>query len=164
MLDYDFANMSQDQKTIFDASGNGYHGTVTGGEVVTKAGTKMLKFDGSTTIKTPLTTLGYPYTMSFDVYLDGNENNDKDSALFSGYDGRLQAAGLNGNLGLNRDYFTQSFDYPIASAKKQRITIVGTYQATKLYVDGEFKRFSTRRQATRIMAGTRRIDMDRCGQ
>lgn len=140
VLDYDFANMSQDQKTIFDASGNGYHGTVTGGEVVTKAGTKMLKFDGSTTIKTPLTTLGYPYTMSFDVYLDGNENNDKDSALFSGYDGRLQAAGLNGNLGLNRDYFTQSFDYPIASAKMQRITIVGTYQATKLYVDGEFKK------------------------
>lgn len=140
VLDYDFENVSKDGKTVYDASGNGYHGTITGGEVVTKADTKMLKFDGNTKIETPLTTLGYPYTMSFDVYLDGDESNDKNSALFSGYDGRLQAAGLNGNLGLNRDYFTQSFDYPIASAKKQHITIVGTYQATKLYVDGKFKK------------------------
>ena len=140
VLDYNFENVSKDKKTVYDASGNNYHGTITGGEVVEKADTKMLKFDGNTKIETPLTTLGYPYTMSFDVYLDGDESNDKNSALFSGYDGRLQAAGLNGNLGLNRDYFTQSFDYPIASAKKQRITIVGTYQATRLYVDGAFQK------------------------
>ena len=140
VLDYNFENVSKDKKTVYDASGNNYHGTITGGEVVEKADTKMLKFDGNTKIETPLTTLGYPYTMSFDVYLDGDESNDKNSALFSGYDGRLQAAGLNGNMGLNRDYFTQSFDYPIASAKKQRITIVGTYQATKLYVDGAFQK------------------------
>lgn len=140
VLDYNFENVSKDKKTVYDASGNNYHGRITGGEVVEKADTKMLKFDGNTKIETPLTTLGYPYTMSFDVYLDGDESNDKNSALFSGYDGRLQAAGLNGNLGLNRDYFTQTFDYPIASAKKQRITIVGTYQATKLYVDGTFQK------------------------
>jgi len=140
VLDYNFENVSKDKKTVYDASGNNYHGRITGGEVVEKADTKMLKFDGNTKIETPLMTLGYPYTMSFDVYLDGNESNDKNSALFSGYDGRLQAAGLNGNLGLNRDYFTQTFDYPIASAKKQRITIVGTYQATKLYVDGAFQK------------------------
>lgn len=140
VLDYNFENVSKDKKTVYDASGNGYHGTITGGEIVTKADSKMLKFDGNTKIETPLTTLGYPYTMSFDVYLDGDESNDKNSALFSGYDGRLQAAGLNGSLGLNRDYFTQTFDYPLASAKKQRITIVGTYQATKLYVDGKFQK------------------------
>ena len=140
VIDYNFENVSKDGKTIYDTSGNGYHGTITGGEVVTKDGTAMLKFDGSTKIETPLVTLGYPYTMSFDVYLDGDESNDKESALFSGYDGRLQATGLNGDLGLNRDYFTQTFGYRIANARKQRITIVGTYQATKLYVDGEFKK------------------------
>lgn len=140
VLDYNFENVSKDGKTIYDASGNGYNGKITGGEVVTKEDTKMLKFDGNTKIETPLITLGYPYTMSFDVYLDGNEENTKDSALFGGYDGRLQAAGLNGDLGLNRDYFTQTFGYKIKNVKKQRITIVGTYQATKLYVDGEFKK------------------------
>lgn len=138
VLDYDFENMSHDGKTIYDASGNGYNGIVTGGEIVTKDGEAMLKFDGDTVIETPLTSLGYPYTMSFDLYLDGNENNAKDAALFSGYDGRLQVKGLHDKLGINRNHFTQAFDYA-AETGKHRISIVGTHQATKLYVDGEFK-------------------------
>lgn len=140
VLDYDFENVSEDGKTVFDASGNGYDGSITNGTVTEKAGETMLKFDGSTTIETPLQTLGYPYTMSFDVYLDGTEENTKDSALFSGYDGRLQIAGLNGELGLNRSCYTQSFGYQVESGEKHRITIVGTYEATKLYVDGVFQK------------------------
>ncbi|MDE6908351.1 MAG: discoidin domain-containing protein [Lachnospiraceae bacterium] len=138
VLDYNFENVSKDGATIYDASGNGYSGTITNGTVVQQAGEAMLKFDGNTKIETPLTSLGYPYTMSFDVYLDGSESNTKESSLFSGYDGRLQAAGMNGSLSLNRDYFTQSFDYQIEQRVKHRITIVGTYQVTKLYVDGRF--------------------------
>lgn len=138
VLDYNFENISKDGKTIYDASGNSYHGTVTGGEIVTKDGEVMLKFDGDTVIETPLTSLGYPYTMSFDLYLDGTESNNKESALFRGYDGRLQVKGLNDKLGLNRSHYTQSFDYA-AETGKHRISIVGTHQATKLYVDGEFK-------------------------
>lgn len=140
VVDYDFDNLSADGKTIYDASGNGYHGKVTGGRVVTIDGETMLEFDGETSIETPLTSLGYPYTMSFDVYLDNAGANTKESALFSGYDGRLQAAGLNGELGLNRDYFTQSFGYRLPESEKHRITIVGTYQVTKLYVDGVFQK------------------------
>ena len=140
VVDYDFANLSEDGKTIYDASGNAYHGQVSGGEKAEKGGETYLKFDGNTVITTPLTTLGYPYTMSFDVYLDGTENNIKESSLFSGYDGRLQLAGINGSLSLNRDYFNQSFDYKVENNKKHRITIVGTYQVTKLYVDGVFKK------------------------
>lgn len=138
VLDYNFENISKDGKTIYDASGNGYHGTVTGGEIVTKDGEAMLKFDGDTVIETPLTSLGYPYTMSFDLYLDGTESNNKESALFRGYDGRLQVKGLNDKIGLNRSHYTQAFDYA-AETGKHRISIVGTHQATKLYVDGEFK-------------------------
>ncbi len=140
VLDYQLENLSGDKKTLYDASGNGYHGTVTGGETVWKEGEAMLKFDGKTKIETPLTSLSYPYTVSFDVYLDGTEENDRNSAIFGGYDGRLFAAGHDGNLGLSRDYFTQSFGSPLARAKKQRVTIVGTYQATKLYVDGKFEK------------------------
>lgn len=140
VLDYDFENVSEDGKTVYDASGNGYDGTITNGTVTEQGGEKMLKFDGSTTIETPLQTLGYPYTMSFDIYLDGTENNTEESSLFSGYDGRLQIAGADGCLGLNRSFYTQSFGYTAESAKKHRITIVGTYEATKLYVDGEFRK------------------------
>ncbi len=139
VLDYNFENISEDGETIYDASGNGYDGAVTGGEIEIKDGETMLKFDGNTTIETPLTSLGYPYTMSFDLYLDGTESNDKDSALFSGYDGRLQVKGLNDKLGLNRSHYTQAFNYAAETNTKHRISIVGTYQATKLYVDGEFK-------------------------
>jgi len=140
VLDYDFENVSADGKTIYDASGNSYNGTITNGTVEEKSGEKMLKFNGGTTIETPLQSLGYPYTMSFDVYLDGTETNTAESSLFSGYDGRLQLAGMNGELSLNRDYFNQSFGYTVPSGEKHRITIVGTYQVTKLYVDGMFKK------------------------
>ena len=78
--------------------------------------------------------------MSFDVYFDNAAQNTKESSLFCGYDGRLQVAGLNGELSLNRDYFTQSFGYTAQAGEKHRITIVGTYQATKLYVDGRFQK------------------------
>ena len=67
--------------------------------------------------------------MSFDVYLDGTEKNTKESSLFSGYDGRLQLAGINGSLSLNRDYFNQSFEYQVEKNKKHRITVVGTIQS-----------------------------------
>lgn len=140
VLDYDFENVSKDETTIYDASGNGYHGTITNGSVEVKSGEYMLKFDGSTTITTPLQSLGYPYTMSFDVYLDGTESNTKESSLFSGYDGRLQIAGMNGSLSLNRSCYSQSFDYTVGSGGLHKITIVGTYETTKLYVDGEFQK------------------------
>ena len=140
VLEYDFSNLSEDGKTIYDASGNAYHGAVTGGEIAEKEKETMLKFDGQTKIQTPLTSLSYPYTVSFDLYLDGEEENGKDAALFSGYDGRLQVKGLSDNLGLNRSHFTQSFGYAAKSGKKHRISVVGTYQTTKLYVDGRFQK------------------------
>ncbi len=140
VLDYDFTNLSADGGTIYDASGNGYHGKVTGGSAASIDGSAMLRFDGQTLIETPLESLGYPYTMSFDIYLEDPAANTKESSLFCGYDGRLQAAGFEGELSLNRDYFTQSFGYTAEAGEKHRITIVGTYQATKLYVDGQFRK------------------------
>lgn len=45
------------------------------------------------------------------------KKNTKESSLFSGYDGRLQLAGINGSLSLNRDYFNQSFEYQVEKNK-----------------------------------------------
>lgn len=140
VLDYNFENLSKDKAVIYDASGNGYNGTVKNGIVEEKDNEAMLKFNQNTTIETPLTSISYPYTVSFDIYLENAAANTKESALFSGYDGRLQAAGLNGELGLNRSHYTQSFGYSIEENQKHQITIVGTWQATKLYVDGVFQK------------------------
>ncbi len=137
VVDYDMNNVSKDGKTLFDMSGNDYHAEVINGQTVTIDNQTWMKFDGDTVIKTPLKTLGYPYTLSFDVYLD--ETNDKSASLFKGYDGKLQISNLNDCLTLNRDYFTQSLGYKVNTKEKHTITIVGTYQTTKLYVDGEFK-------------------------
>ncbi|MCI7473498.1 MAG: discoidin domain-containing protein, partial [Clostridiales bacterium] len=146
VLDYDFSNVSKDGKVVYDASGNGYDATLTGGTV--KDG--WLTFDGSSLMETPVRTLAYPYTLSFDLKLTGadiaanaatyDDNNAvNDANLFSGYDGRLQPAGYNGNLSGDVNYFTRDFKYQIPADQAVNITLVGTMHGTKLYVDGKLE-------------------------
>ena len=61
-----------------------------------------------------------------------------DAQLFDGRDGRL-SIGSDGKLKINRSYFEQKFDYTIPENKSVNVTIVGTQQVTKLYINGEFK-------------------------
>lgn len=138
VADYDMSHYENEDGsiTVKDSSGNGYDAQVTGGEVVEVDGESMIKFDGDTVMTTPLQTLAYPYTISFDI--QAAEGNTEDSILFSGYDGQLLAKGVNNNyLSLNRSFYHQSFDYEIPTDEKVNITIVGTARNTKLYVDGE---------------------------
>ena len=145
VLDYDFQNVSKDGDKVYDASGNGYDATLTGGTVQDG----WLTFDGSTLLETPLQTLSYPYTVSFDLKLtaqDG-EANTTESSLFSGYDGRIQVAGHNGNLSADVNYFTRDFGYQVPTdGTAVNITIVGTFQATRLYVNGELVTFLSQKQ------------------
>lgn len=121
--------------TVKDSSGNGYDAQVTNGKTVEVDGEMMIEFDGSTLMTTPLQTLGYPYTVSFDV--KASEGNTKDSLLFSGYDGQLLAEGLdNSCVSLNRSLYHQSFDYELPEDERVTVTIVGTARNTKMYVDG----------------------------
>ena len=72
VLSYDFYRDSDDN-VIYDQSGNGYDAVITGNS----ATDGYLKFDGDTLVETPLKTLSYPYTVSFDVKLsaaDGAAN------------------------------------------------------------------------------------------
>ena len=141
VLDYDFANVSGDGKTVYDASGNGYDAALTGGSV----SDGWLAFDGNTLLETPLKTLSYPYTVSFDLKLDAG--NTEDSSLFSGYDGRIQAAGHDGKLSADVNYFTRDFDYQVPTNNTTvNLTIVGTFQATRLYVDGQLVSFLSQKQ------------------
>ncbi|MCM1297202.1 MAG: discoidin domain-containing protein, partial [Muribaculaceae bacterium] len=135
VLDYDFTNVSADGATVYDASGNGYNATLTGGSVEDG----WLTFDGATALKTPLTTLSYPYTVSFDLI--AGEGNDEGSSLFSGYDGRIQVAGHNGNMSANAVSFIRDLGYAVPTGTQVNITLVGTFQATRLYANGELMAF-----------------------
>lgn len=135
VAEYDAANLKDG--TLYDASGNSYDASVSGGTVVTEDGVSYLKFDGNTTVTTPLKSLSYPYTVSFDLKLTGEDTNDKEASLFSGYDGRLQVAGQNGSMSLNRSFFQQSFDYTVPLNQNVEVTVVGTFQTTKLYINGK---------------------------
>lgn len=137
VADYDMSQAEEADGTITvkDGSGNGYDAQVENGELTEVDGQTMIAFDGDTVMTTPLQTLAYPYTISFDI--KAGEGNTKDSLLFSGYDGQLLAEGFNGSLSLNRSFYHQSFGYTIPKDESVNITIVGTMQNTKLYVNGE---------------------------
>ena len=137
VADYNLEKIKEDGEKIIvkDGSGNGYDAQVTGGKVVTIDDKNMIEFDGTTLMTTPLKTIGYPYTVSFEV--KAKEGNSIDSLLFSGYDGQLRAADVNGNITIKRSFFTQDSGYTIPTDKSVTVTLVGNFQNTKLYVDGE---------------------------
>ena len=145
VLDYDFDNLSSDGMTVFDSSGNGYNGTLSEKGEVSKGG--YLTFDGSTesTVKTPLKTLSYPYTAAFTVRIDAEEaeQNTTASSIFSGYDGQLQIAGTkDGSLSANVNYFTRDFNYSVPTdGTEVNVMLVGTFQGTKLYINGQLRTF-----------------------
>lgn len=126
--------------TLYDDSGNAYDANIKNGQVVKEDGTTYMKFDGTTTIQSPLQTLSYPYTVSFDVKVGKDDHNSEDASLFSGYDGRLQAAGINGSMSINRVMYGQTMDYTLTS-NKANITIVGTFEGTKIYINGKLHKF-----------------------
>ena len=136
VLKYQFGQVSQDGKTVYDLSGNGYDAAVTGGSFQDG----WMTFDGESLLETPLKTLSYPYTVSFDVKL--TEANTREASLFSGYDGRIQVAGYQGHLSADVNYFTRDFGYTVPTdGTEVEVTIVGTFQGTKVYVNGNLVSF-----------------------
>lgn len=129
VMKYDFENVSGD--VVYDMSGNGYDASIVNGGAVEDG---MMTFTADTKITTPLKTISYPYTVTFDIEV--GEGNGDNSAILEGYDGRLSVK-EDGTLRINRSYFGQTFgNYKLNLNEKHNVTIVGTQQATKLYVDG----------------------------
>lgn len=154
VLDYDFDNLSSDGTTVYDASGNGYNGTLN------KAGTVKdgyLTFDGDTLLTTDLTTLSYPYTVAFNIRIDEAEGqaNTTASSLFSGYDGQIQVAGTDdGSLSANVNYFSRDFNYNIPTdGTEVNVMLVGTFQGTKLYINGQLQTFLSQKTDADGLAG-----------
>ena len=137
VIDYDLSKTKTTAEglVVKDASGNGYDAVVKNGKIIEVDGKNMIQFDGNTLMTTPLTTLDYPYTVSFDVKV--SEGNTKDSLLFAGYDGQLRVNGISDKeMTIKRSFYTQSTGYVIPADKVVNVTIVGNFQNTKIYVDG----------------------------
>ena len=142
VLDYDFNNVKD--QVVYDGSGNAYNGSIQGGIVKEQDGKAWLELDGQTAIKTGLQSIDYPYTVQFDLQL-GKENGEE-LPLFDSKDGRLTLQ-KDGNLGLRRSYFNQSFNYKVALNQPVNVTIVGTQQVTKLYINGKLEKVLSRTRA-----------------
>ncbi|MCI6553587.1 MAG: S-layer homology domain-containing protein [Lachnospiraceae bacterium] len=147
VLDYDFENLSADGRTVYDTSGNGYDGTLeTAGEVSEDG---FLTLQGGK-ITTPLKTLCYPYSVAFELRIsqEEGERNTRESSILSGYDGRLQVKGTaDGELSADVNYFTRDLGYQIpADGTAVKIMLVGTFQGTRLYVNGELQTFLSQKE------------------
>lgn len=145
VISYDFEN--EKDGTIYDSSGNGYDGKIKNGEIVKEDGETWLKLDGTGEVTTTLKSLDYPYTVQFDLKLSNVYDREEDICLFDGNDGRLTVK-KNGNLGLNRVFFNQDFGYKIPADEKVQLTVVGTQQVTKLYVNGKLESVLSRLTAS----------------
>lgn len=137
VLDYDFENVKDGK--VYDVSGNAYNGKITGAKVEKEDGKTWLKLDGNGKVETGLRSVDYPYTVQFDLKLPKDAKEKKDVCLFDGRDGRLTVK-ENGNLGLNRSYFNQDFGVKLPKGEDVQLTVVGTQQVTKLYVNGKFSK------------------------
>lgn len=137
VLDYDFANVKE--RKVYDASGNGYNGNISDAKIKEEAGTAWLQLNGDTEVQTELRSMDYPYTVQFELRLAKEGNGDGETYIFDGRDGRL-SINDKGNLQINRSYFTQDFGYQIPTDKPVQMTIVGTQQVTKLYIDGKLEK------------------------
>lgn len=137
VLDYDFANVKEGK--VYDASGNGYNGNISDAKIKEEAGTAWLQLNGDTEVQTELRSMDYPYTVQFELRLAKEGNGDGETYIFDGRDGRL-SINDKGNLQINRSYFTQDFGYQIPTDKPVQMTIVGTQQVTKLYIDRKLEK------------------------
>ena len=132
VLSYDFNN---EDHQVLDGSGNEYHGNLLANATLNNG---TLNLDGTSSLQTPLTSIGHPYTVAMDVKMD--EDCGSDATLMTSKDGTLHV-NPNGNLTFTRQYgeltgYVFEFEYqlPVNTWVNLAITCDGTN--TYLLVDG----------------------------
>lgn len=126
---YDF-NISKDA-LVKDGSGNEYHATLDGVDV----SDGILNMNGKGSLHLPFKEIGFPYTVSMDLYLDSTIS--EKAILFDGKVGRLY---LNydgkGSIGYERKGYQYILDYKVMPGKWQNLKFCCDNRAMNLYVDG----------------------------
>ena len=131
VVEYDFEQV--ENNIVKDNSGNGYDATLHNLNVEDGA----LKLDGNGYLSLPFDSIGFPYTLSFDLYLDAQPQ--VNAVLLGG-----EAA--NGTLYLNyegtnkiayvRNDYVYTFDYDVSVNTWQNFIFTCDDKDMTLYVDG----------------------------
>ena len=119
---YDFENT--EGKIVYDTE-NQYDGTLHDAQIKAIGENHVLKLDGAGSMQLPFDSLGFPYTVEFDLYLDGEQ--EEDAALFSSDDCTIYLNYEDRGLGFVRGKYGFTFDMEIP--QDQWIHIVMTSKA-----------------------------------
>ena len=130
---YDF-DEAQGQE-ISDQSGNGYDAEIEGLSLTEGREGNALALDGNGHLRLPFAAVGFPYTVSFDLWID--ERTPQDAVLFDGEDGTLY---LNAQgIGYARGGYVYQLDAQIDRGRWQRVTLTCDRLSVDLYIDGVFE-------------------------
>ncbi|TQS75184.1 family 20 glycosylhydrolase [Ornithinibacillus gellani] len=150
---------SVEDNTVHDLSGNNYNAKIHEGNLVDREDGKALHLDGNGYLELPIDSIGYPYSVSFDIKLD--EGSRENATLFSGDEGNfyLNIDG-SGKLGFERNEKTSenskykfenykfSHDYVLKENEWTNIILTGNNRETSLFIDG--KKVSTSTQINKL--------------
>ncbi|NIG53179.1 family 20 glycosylhydrolase [Chitinophaga sp. Cy-1792] len=101
-----------------------------------KIGSTLKLNGGNSYISTPLATIGYDYTVSFDI--NPAENNAENAVIFSGPVSVVKLKqGSSGKLGFSREGYNYFFDYVVPANTWTHIEISGNNKGTALFVNGK---------------------------
>ncbi len=132
---------SIDFKTIsnnlaIDYSGNNYDATLNNVTITNINGSNVASFNSDGYLSLPYDSIGYPYTVMMDIYLD--ENTPANTEIFSGEDGILYA-NINdtGQIGYSRGSYNFTFDYELPTNTWVNIALTCDQKDTTLYINGE---------------------------
>lgn len=115
---YDFESVTD--RIVSDSSGNGYHGILTDLSLGDGNDGNALRLDGVGSLALPFGAIGFPYTVSFDLYIDPSD--PQNAVLFDGAEGTLY---LNfegsGKIAYQRHNYTYVFDTVLETGKWLKI-------------------------------------------
>lgn len=130
---YDFENT--EGTTVADGSGNGYSALMNGLSVVSEGEDHILELDGLGYLSLPFEAVGFPYTVSFDLYLDGTQKENavllagEGGTVYLNYDGT-------GYIGYERKGYAYIFNCALDENAWQSVTVTCDDAYAKLYING----------------------------
>ncbi|WP_223151581.1 family 20 glycosylhydrolase [Chitinophaga varians] len=131
-LHYDFSN-----STIRDISGNGRSALEQHQVGISPKQTLVLQ-GGNSYVKTPLTEVGYPYSIEFDIKPD--TDNRPGAVIFSSPNAVLTLLQQEtGKLGFSREGYHYHFNYSLPAGTWTHVKITGNNKGTSLFIDGQLK-------------------------
>ena len=138
VVSYDFENTHD--TLVRDSTDNHYDGTITDLQVqedAFRANNHVLELDGDGYLSMPFDSMGFPYSISFDLYLEKEQ--DENAVLFCGQDGILYAnyEGT-GRLAFQRKGYTYLFDIEVPEEVWTTILLTCDHSTARLYFNGIF--------------------------